>query len=270
MLPSLGVAGIIDGFGSVCLVGLEVGLLPGTTVATDGTPAGVGDLRVGQQAVLAAAWAGGRPVTDHLLIRHVVIGPIDRTDGDGQLIVAGQTVRLAPAAWVDAPLRLGQWIAVSGLRTPSGDIVATRIDTAAGPDVLLHGRLDGTAARPLIGRLPVTLSGGKVPIGSNVVLRGVETGGRLEVTNLTPDLLTDDPAALFGGQVHHFLIQTLTGSGGHAASFNPGMAPPPGAMGPPGTALGGWSGPPNPGNPSSSRPHGGPERGSGAPGAQRR
>ena len=76
--PILGVAGTIDGFGSVCLVGLEVQLLPGKTVTADCMPDRADDLRIGQQAVMAVAWTDDRPVTDHLMIRHAVIGPIDR------------------------------------------------------------------------------------------------------------------------------------------------------------------------------------------------
>ena len=233
--PSLGVAGIIDGFGSVCLNGLEVGLLPDTTVTADDAAAAASDLRIGQQAVLAAAWSDGRPVTNHLVIRHAVIGPVDRVEAPGVLIVAGQAVRITRASWVDAALRPGRWIAVSGLRMPSGDILASRIDPAAGPLMLVHGLLAGTAARPRIGELAISPLGSSAPLGSAVVLRGLEVGGRVEMTELRPDLLADDPVALFGGRIHHFLIQTLIGSGAHPmASLNldvavpPGMAPPPG------------------------------------------
>jgi len=266
--PSLGVAGIIDGFGSVCLDGLEVGLLPGTTVTTDGGPASADDLRIGQQAVLAAAWAGGRPVTDHLLIRHAIIGPIDQMDGR-VLLVAGQTVLLSPHAWVDTPLRQGQWVSVSGLRTPGGDILASRFDPASGPEVLIHGRLQGTLAKPRMGKLPVLLAGAGVPIGSDVVLRGMEADGTLRATELRPDLLADDPAALFGGQIHRFLIQTLVGSGSQpVASVNLNPTPPPGA--PPNAGPGGWAGPPNPAGfstrPSPPGGHAGPGGGAGPPG----
>jgi hypothetical protein len=272
--PSLGVAGIINGFGSVCLNGLEIGLLPGTTVTADGLPAAARDLRIGQQAVLAATWSGGRPMTDRLRIRHAVIGPIEETDETGRLIVAGQTVRLSSAAWVEVALRPGQFVSVSGLRTPSGDILASRIDRAAGPTVLVHGRLEGTLARPRIGALPVSLSGHRVTIGSDVVLRGIEDRGVLRVTEVQPDLLVDDPAALFGGTVRHFLIQTLIGPGSRPmASLDLHLALPAGPVAPPSAlpavisihsdlsgamsaeastvGVGGWAGPGLAGNPQS-------------------
>jgi hypothetical protein len=266
--PSLGVAGIIDGFGSVCLDGLEVGLLPGTTVTTDAGPATADDLRIGQQAVLAAAWTGGRPVTDHLLIQHAIIGPIDQINR-GVLLVAGQTVLLSPHAWIDAPLRQGQWVSVSGLRTPAGDLLASRLDPASGPEVLIHGRLQGTLAEPRIGGLPLVLAGASLPIGSDVVFHGIEADGTLRTIDLRPDLLADDPAALFGGQIHRFLIQTLVGSGGQPmAPVNLNPAPPPGA--PPNAGPGGWAGPPSPAGfsarPSPPGGHAGPGGGAGPPG----
>jgi Domain of unknown function (DUF5666) len=266
--PSLGVAGIIDGFGSVCLDGLEVGLLPGTTVSSDGGPATADDLRIGQQAVLAAGWAGGRPVTDHLMIQHAIIGPIDQMDGS-LLLVAGQTVLLSPHAWIDVPLRHGQWVSVSGLRTPGGDLLASRLDPASGPEVLIHGRLEGTLAAPRIGRLTVVPVGADVPMGSDVVFHGTEIDGTLRTIDLRPDLLADDPAALFGGQIHRFLIQSLVGSGAQpVAAVNLSPGPPPGA--PPNAGPGGWAGPPNPAGfatrPSPPGGHAGPGGGAGSPG----
>jgi hypothetical protein len=198
--PSLGVAGIIDGFGSVCLDGLEIGLLPGTTVSDDGGPATADDLRIGQQAVLAAGWTGGRPVTDHLMIQHAIIGPIDQIDGS-LLLVAGQTVLLSPHAWIDVPLRHGQWVSVSGLRMPAGDILASRLDPASGPEVLIHGRLQGTLAAPRIGRLPVVLAGAGVSIGSDVPddrAAARSAGGRpcRTVRRTDPSLPDPDPGCL--------------------------------------------------------------------------
>ena len=138
-------------------------------------------------------------------------------------------MRLSRAAWIDAPLRAGQWVAVSGLRTPSGDILASRVDPATGPNILIDGLLQGSPAQPRIGLLPVKVAGEPVSIGSSVVVRGVEVDGTLRVTALRPDLLTEDPEALFGGDVHRFLIQTLAGPGVRPARpFKPGMAPMPG------------------------------------------
>jgi Domain of unknown function (DUF5666) len=226
IVASLGVAGLIDGFGSVCLNGLEVSLLPGTTVMTDGVPAGPGDLRIGQEAVLAAGWAGGRPVTDRLLIRHAVIGPIEEANGN-RLIVAGQTVWLSRTAWIEAPLRPGQWVSVSGLHTPSGEIIASRVDGAAGPTELLIGRVQGTPAEPRIGSMAIMVPDGDMKPGSDVMLRGVEDQGRLRVIEMKPDLLTDDPGALFDGGIRHFLIQTLVGPrSGPTPAAKPGFAPP--------------------------------------------
>jgi Domain of unknown function (DUF5666) len=226
IVASLGVAGLIDGFGSVCLNGLEVGLLPGTAVTADGVPAEPGDLRIGQEAVLAAGWAGGRPITDRLFIRHAVIGPIEEASAN-RLLVAGQTVWLSRAAWIEAPLHPGQWVSVSGLHTPSGEIIASRVDRAAGPTELLTGRVQGSLAAPRIGSMALLVPDGEVTLGSDVMLRGVEDGGRLRVIAMTPDLLADDPGALFGGGIRHFLIQTLVGSrAGPAPAARPGFAPP--------------------------------------------
>lgn len=233
--PSLGVAGIINGFGSVCLNDLEVGLLPGTTVTVDGAPARADDLRIGQQAVLSVAWRRNLPVTDHLAIRHAVIGPVEQANAGRSLVVAGQRVWLSKATWLNADVRPGRWVAVSGLVTPAGEILASRIDPASGGTILVHGKLQGKRNDPRIGMLSVRLSdsgaAGKLPPGAAVVATGFEAGGRVTVSTLQPDLLASNPQAVFGHQVHHFLIQSLTGSGPQAvSSLNLSGTFPPGSV----------------------------------------
>lgn len=211
-----GVAAIITGFGSVCLAGLEVGLVPDVSVSVDGAPASETRLRAGQRAALTARWQDGRPVTSAIAVRHEVVGPIESLGPEGRLTVAGQPVRLIAGDWRAAELVAGAWVAVSGLHAPDGVILASRIDPAPVGEVLLRGRLSGGPGDWRMGRLTIDLPGAPVTAAGAVVVRGRLENGRLRAGVWQPDRLETDPAGYFGPAVHRYAIQALVAADGHA------------------------------------------------------
>ncbi len=210
-----GVVGVITGFGSVCVDGLEVALAPATVVAVDGVPATATALRAGQLVALRAADAAEAPRADALAVRHEVVGPA-HDEGSGVLEVAGQRVLVGPetrGALHPAP---GAVVAVSGLRDATGAVVATRVDLygAAVPkqDVpaLVHGTLRRDEGGLWLGALPVSPAPGVlVPGDGPVIATGVLENGRLSAATLAPDLLASDPVAFFGATVNRYVLESF-------------------------------------------------------------
>ncbi|MGI4945960.1 MAG: DUF5666 domain-containing protein [Janthinobacterium lividum] len=214
-----GVVGVITGFGSVCVDGLEIVLDQRTSVAIDGAPAPTMALRAGQLVSLVAADADAVPRTTSLAVRHEVVGPV-QAGGIGSLVVAGQRVLVEQDTQGDRRPSLGARVAVSGLRNASGAVVATRIDAAApegssSPSVLVHGalvrdtsglRLDGLRVRPAAG-VPV-------PAPGPVTATGRLQDGTLVAEGLESDLLAASPPAFFGSDVGRYVVESYVDPAG--------------------------------------------------------
>ena len=128
----LGVFGVITGFASICVNGIELHYDAATPVSLNGAPAQAGALAVGQvvmvQAVASSTWARAGAI--HIVDAAVGVAAV-RAEG---LTVDGQRVRIEPATVMGAGLApdqlAGRTLRVSGLRAADGTIVATRIDRA--------------------------------------------------------------------------------------------------------------------------------------------
>ena len=131
---AVGIVGIVTGFASVCVNGLEVHYEANTPISENGRSADAGALAVGQVvSIEAVATPGGLRARDVAIV-HVLEGPVTRSPGGG-LAVMGQRLALLPGARVAAganALAPGQMVKVSGLRTPAGQIQATRVAPAPG------------------------------------------------------------------------------------------------------------------------------------------
>jgi len=134
-----GIVGVITGFGSVCVNGLEVGYDAQSRVEADGEPSAAGRLEVGQVVVIDAERRDGELWAKQLAVRNVAVGPIAASDvRRGEIEVLGQRVTVADATLlVDTggvalglgDLAPGRFVAVSGLRRADGSVVATRIES---------------------------------------------------------------------------------------------------------------------------------------------
>ncbi|HEY9192584.1 MAG TPA: DUF5666 domain-containing protein, partial [Methyloversatilis sp.] len=130
---SVGVVGVITGFASVCVNGLEVHIDEATPVSENGRAAHAGNLAVGQfVSIDARATAGGLRARD-IAIVNLIEGPLSVRPGGG-LAVMGQPIELLENARVDdrAALTPGRMVKVSGMRAPDGQMRATRIELAPG------------------------------------------------------------------------------------------------------------------------------------------
>ena len=205
-----GIVGVVTGFSSVCVAGLEVGYDSTTPVNIAGSPASVEELRAGQVVAIDATQnsTGLRATT--IRVRHEVTGPVQSVSADGVLTVAGQRVILDPAVRGVTALKRGDWVAVSGIRRPEGAIVATRVDYATPGVVTVHGRLDESNQVWRLGGLIVqTAPGSTLPSGRFVVATGEERNSELLTDSIVPDLLVSNPPAYFGDAAQRFVIESF-------------------------------------------------------------
>jgi hypothetical protein len=205
-----GIVGVITGFGSVWVNGLEVELDAATPVRIGDQRGSNAGLRIGQRAVIEAVHAGKTLQAKAITIRYEVSGPIEIADlARGSLRVAGQTVTIAAAAGKDDGWKAGDWVDVSGIINPAGEIIATRLDRRLPGRVTIHGLLSGSAALPRIGQLPLRPVDGLTAVpGEYVEATGQYVRGLLVAETLSEDTLAVDPAGRFGGGTRRLSLDT--------------------------------------------------------------
>ena len=228
---STGIVGVITGFGSVCLDGLEVQYDPAQPVDTETGAASTAELRAGELAVVTADGDAPALFADSIAIRHEVIGPVESISvesvtadsisaPDGRVMqVAGQSVLLHGGLTGQAPAP-GDWVAVSGLRDARGAIVATRLDrvdpAARQGVVLVHGRLVARDGVLRLGHLLVQPRAGvQVADGEFVAVTGLlDAHDTLDATSFLPDPLQADPATGFSASVSTLYVETYVDAAG--------------------------------------------------------
>ena len=168
------IRGMVTGFASVCVNGLEIHYDRDTPVRLDGRPATGTALAVGQIVDIEARLGTGGLRAQRLDVVHQLAGRIEQVDRSaGRIEVAGTPVHL-PAGGFGASidrLNPGEPVLVSGLRLPDGSLQATRVDP--------------------VDRLPPSLGGidNGLPRGSRSVVQGVveqADGDRVKLVGLPP------------------------------------------------------------------------------------
>ncbi|TAK98407.1 MAG: hypothetical protein EPO08_19075 [Rhodospirillaceae bacterium] len=207
-LGGTGIVGTISGFGSIIVNGLELEFDRSTAVGTDGRPAALDELRIGQVIQGVAHRKDGRISLESLDIQHAVTGPIAAIDTNTQaMTVLGQTVRLNLAgdkAALEAfrTLRVGDVVSVSGLRDGTGAIVATRVDEQNNDGRMI---VRGEAGDVSTGH--VRIGGLDVPLAADATVSKPTAGERVFVSGrmingaFVPDVITGGKGLPFDGGV---------------------------------------------------------------------
>jgi hypothetical protein len=178
------VIGIVTGFGSICVDGLEVALDQRTRVVRNGQPMKAHDLRVGDVVAVATRAELDALSAERIEILHVVRGPVEAIGPGRRAIIAGQTVDIPDGL---ANVREGGWVAVSGLRRSGGVIVASRIDAIQRGIASITGLVSSSAGSLAIGRAVLHGSG---PVDGRVMtVEGPYANGVLTVTSVRPATL---------------------------------------------------------------------------------
>lgn len=224
-----GIIGVVTGFASICVDGLEVRFDKNVPVSVNGSPATTKQLRVGQLVVIRT----NAPVTEPDLVtqaqmisvRYEVSGPIEAIDtSSGAMMVAGQRIMVLPATWTAGHLDLGNWITVSGLRQSDGTIIASRLDRARAGVLAVRGKLTRERDTTRIGSLVLYGMGVETAkAGTFVAVVGRYGDGATEVTAIDTDLLSEDPAGYFGSSAHQLVVQAFVHVGNGMVWLNNGQ-----------------------------------------------
>lgn len=121
------VEGVITGFASICVNGLELHYLPTTPVMIQGKSGSPKDLRIGQVVRARAQGQGNQLSVQRLHVRHLLVSPLQQV-GVGELRAQGRNISLSPNAVLPTGLVPGTKVAVSGFVGMHGRVVATRLD----------------------------------------------------------------------------------------------------------------------------------------------
>lgn len=177
------VEGVITGFASICVNGLELHYHPTTPVTIHGRTASPNDLEVGQVVRALAEGQGDQLTVQRVHVRHLLVAQVEGLDS-GALRAQGRNISLNPGTVLPAGLVPGVKVAVSGFVGAQGHSVATRLDVV--PDDTPDS-LTGEVQRNARGELTVdgvTLEGRlpKLEPGDRVRAEGRYAQGRMEVT----------------------------------------------------------------------------------------
>jgi hypothetical protein len=139
-----GVIGSIQRFGSIFVNDLHIAYPQNVIVRIDGKDATADDLKLGQVVRVVAEQHGKSLTTRRIDVTSEVVGRIDGVSL-GRFTVLGQTVAFSGVSWAGLQWRIGDHIAVSGLRRPDGVIVASLVEKRAGDAMKVAGPIVETS-----------------------------------------------------------------------------------------------------------------------------
>ena len=192
-----GIVGVITGFASICVNGMEVHYDSTTPINDNGLPAQASALSVGQVVVVTAEGQADELQARQIALQHLAIGPLASVNAArGELEVLGQTVHWRGDAARLAGLQTGQWMRISGLRLSDGSIEMSHLQ-AVPPQALAvltgpaergtHGGMRVGGARVSTEQLGLIdgLRAWRAAIdGQEIQISGVWDGKKLDATNL--------------------------------------------------------------------------------------
>lgn len=224
-----GIVGIVTGFGSIWVNGLEVQYDTQTQVASNTAPANSHDLAIGQVVAIEAQDVNHALQAHKISMIHAVSGEVSAvTSNNMQLTVLGQTVNLTPhTLTLDATqaqnisvVKPGDFIKVSGLRLPSGEIVASRIERTA---PLTESNLVATitAISENVIHVPgltiQTTGNNSLSVGQEISVVGTVHAGVLTARSITPS-----PSTQVYEKTAHINLQGYVGAGAVAGQIKVG------------------------------------------------
>ncbi len=183
------VVGVVTGFASICVNGLEIYFDQNTRIAIDGKPSDISILRVGQVVTVEAQQFAGRLSAIEMDVRYEAVGQvsaIDRVNGVAEIMGHRLKVSERAAGLHLSQLSRGDTVRVSGLRGPLGEIIVTRLEQQ-GEVVSPYERrvqavelVDGLASVQGIVE-KVDAEGIRLVDWPNIVLDGKSSGGEMNV-----------------------------------------------------------------------------------------
>lgn len=209
-----GIVGIITGFASICVNGIEVHYDPSTPLEINGHPATARDLAVGQLVQAEASGTGDEVMARNISVQYAVAGPIGHiSTSGGQIQVMGQAVQvtehtITPSGSNLSGLQAGDFVRVSGMRKQDGVIMAARIERVATQgEVSVSGPVSRAGAHDFsISGLRIAPAPGKIPEGL-AAGREVQVYGQLQNGLLKAERIEVAPTLPFGGREQRLELQ---------------------------------------------------------------
>ena len=198
------VDGVVTGFASICVNGLELHYSPTTPVTLNGNMASIRDLNIGQVVRALAHGKEDQLTLQRIAIRHLMVAPVQAL-GMGKLRAQDQSIGLSAKTILPAGLAPGDKVAVSGFAGNQGKLIATRLDVVPNdtPD-----SLSGEVQRDAQGHFTingVVLSGNRFKLdpGDLVRAEGHFAAGRLEVSRIEHEERMQTDRIVIQGYVRH-------------------------------------------------------------------
>lgn len=186
-LGGTGIVGVVTGFASICVNGVEVEYGPDTPVERSGQASRLGDLAVGQLVAVQAQGSGDQLQARRIQVLDAAMGPLTAVDrSSGRFEVMGQPAAALEPADLQG-LAVGDWVRVSGQRLASGEIRATRVQRTAPGQAMATGLYGALASNePVVGATPLwpTQVLQSLAPGQEVTVTGSWEGGGLRVQSL--------------------------------------------------------------------------------------
>lgn len=206
-----GIIGVITGFASICVNGVEIHYDNNTQVAVDGRPSTTRDLAVGQVIAARVFGASQEFIARNIAVIHAAVGPISSLNPEtGEMRILGQTVQVDQSRYYGdfSNLKTGDWVQVSGHRLSNGAIVASRIETTP-----LHAeaRLNGYVTK--IDAQSFEINGTRVNYDAKLYAVGISQGMEVQATgqwdgaNLMAQHIQAEPTRQSIGNVEHVVIE---------------------------------------------------------------
>lgn len=200
---AVGIVGVISGFASVCVNGVEVHFDSATPVDDNGDPSSSDKLAVGNVVSIEATHSAKGLQAKTITVLHALEGPITKVSRGGKTIeVLGKAVHIGPDTRTATPvLAPGQLVKVSALTGADGQLFATRIQSA--PDL----------------KSAVTL-GNVMQSGKDVLVNGVPVNAQLSTPSalvkgnwngkeLIASRILPDPTYRFAEKIDRLLLEGL-------------------------------------------------------------
>lgn len=171
----LAVVGVVTGFASICVNGIEVHYDDTTAIYINGETTNSGQLAVGQLVSISAEKTPKGWNAVNIQSSDAVSGPVTKFTGPNRVEIAGQSVLLPKenfGSQIDK-FTIGQHVRVQGIRMNNGEIFATSAAKTTRKDVAITG--------PIVRDVNGNMAIGKVNLG-NLSPRFSENGQYVNVT----------------------------------------------------------------------------------------
>lgn len=205
-----GIIGVITGFASICVNGVEIHYDADTPVSIDGQPSTMRDLAVGQVVAARTLGAGDELAASNIAIIHAVVGPISYFNPEiREMQVLGQTIQIGQLRDADnfSNLKTGDWIQVSGHRLSNGAIIASRIESTQPAEARINGYVTQIDAAGFeINGTRINHDTGSLPAG---LVQGMEVrvAGDWDGAYLNMQHIQTEPTRQSIGNVEHVVIE---------------------------------------------------------------